>query len=140
MILAAIFTLRVILLLLAVWCLKRTSSSLPALWRGSQSLAEVGRAAQAFFALAVVVGQVFYLMWAEPPVLLLALTCSAIGLGLAIWTSKRAQAKGLSRLDAMIDRPDLALPLIELAKVSEDDAQSLAQEARRMLAVRSAGL
>lgn len=129
-----VIALRVLLLLLAAWCLKRTGSSLLTLWRGSQSLAEVGRAVQTFFALAVLVGQIFFLMWDQPPVLLLALTCSSIGLSLAIWTSKRAEAKGLHHLDAMIDRPDLALPLVELARFSEVEAQALAQQALRSIA------
>ncbi len=154
MIATAIVALRVVLLLLAAWCLKRTGSSLLALWRGSQSLAEVGRAVQAFFALACVVGQIFYLIWSQPPVLMLALTCSSIGLGLAVWTSKRAEAKGLKLLDAMIDRPDLMLPMIELsedqtdnvwtallpmielAALSEIQAQELARQARQMIADR----
>ncbi len=130
MIATAIVALRVVLLLLAAWCLKRTGSSLLALWRGSQSLAEVGRAVQAFF------GQIFYLIWSQPPVLMLALTCSSIGLGLAVWTSKRAEAKGLKLLDAMIDRPDLMLPMIELAALSEIQAQELARQARQMIADR----
>lgn len=131
---AIILALRVLLLLLALSCLWLSGSSVVALWRGSQSLAQAGRAVQAFFALSCVVGQVYWLeIWQRPPILMAALLCSSVGLGLAIWTYQRARGKGMD-LDALIDRPDLALPLVELAQIDEVKAAAMAQEARRLIA------
>lgn len=131
-----IVALRAILVPLAVACLLLNGSSILALWRGSQSLAQAGRGQVVFFAAAVLVGQIFYLIFAEPAVLLLALTLAGSGLILSLWVSWRARSKGLVRLDAMIDRPDLALPLVELAQFDPEKARELASEAHSALAQR----
>lgn len=135
-----IFLVRLVLACLAPWLLILTWRSLYDLTRGSQSLADMGRAVQALFAISVTIGQVYFLAYGEAPVLLLALICSAIGLCLAVWTSYRAQAKGLRHLDRMIDRPDLCHPMLELAEIDPGKAADLAQQARRRIAQVKAGL
>jgi hypothetical protein len=93
--------------------------------------------AQVFcYALAVLIAQPVYLFFPGSPVLLLALLLTAASLGLAIGLRWRMLKSGLRDTQAIVDRPDLTLPMVELAALDEGSAQALAQEARHRIAER----
>lgn len=135
----AIILVRAVLLGLSLWLLLRTASAIWTVFRGSQSLAQTARAAQAFMALACIVGQLFYLFYQAQVALLAALTIACLGIGLFIRVSQRARRKRMLKLDCLIDHPQWSLPLVELGEVDPATADMLAHEARRALAQRRAG-
>lgn len=130
---------RAILLGLALWCMWLHRSGPVALWRGSQSMAHHGLSVPFFCAWAALMGQIYFLAWARPPMLLFSLMLMTVGLGLSVWLSYRARATGLSKLDCLINQPHLSLPLIELAELDPPAAQVMADEIRRMIAQRKVG-
>lgn len=134
----AITLVRGLLLVLAVWLLIRTVSAIWTVFRGSQSLAQTARAAQAFMALACILGQLFYLFYQTPIALLAALSVACLGIGLFIRVSQRARRKRMLKLDCLIDNPQWSLPLVELGEVDPAVADLLAHEARQALAQRRA--
>lgn len=139
-ILAAIEAVRVLLGLFALYCLWATREAPGGLWRGYYTRRHRTRAATWALSLGVVVAQIGYLFTAMPPgMLLLSLSLFAIGYGkLAILfatTPKGAQAA----YESALDRPDLALPLVELARHDEEAAQGYAAMIRQEIALRSGG-
>lgn len=131
-----ILVARGVLFACAVVCLGLHTKSLWCLWAGSQSLRHRGSGHIALVALSAILAQPYYLDAVDAPVvLLLALLLASMGFGLAIQTSIQSRLTGLDkRLDDMIDRPDLSLPLVELAELDEAAAKALAQEARIRIA------
>lgn len=132
----AIILVRGVLLVLSVWLLARTATGAWVVFRGSQSLSQTARAAQAFVASACLLGQLFYLFYQTPIALLVALLFACIGIGLFIRVSQRARSKRMLKLDCLIDQPQWSLPLVELGEVDPAMADMLAREARRAIAAR----
>lgn len=128
----AILALRVTAWALAAWCLWLNVS---ALWHRGDSLQQLSRSSIAFIALAGLVGQAFYLVYGQPLVLVLALLLYCAGMVLAASLSWRGRHLRID-LEALLDRPDLSLPLVELAVLDDTAARRLAHEARRLLAER----
>lgn len=132
----AILLLRGALLLLAPVCLVLTWRGFLAFGDGRMTITQHSQAQVFCYALAVLIAQPVYLFFPGSPVLLLALLLTAASLGLAIGLRWRMLKSGLRDTQAIVDRPDLTLPMVELAALDEGSAQALAQEARHRIAER----
>lgn len=129
-----IIAVRVILVALALSALGLNWRGPWRMFRGSQSTVHLAKSQVFFVSLSVLIGQTFYLVYSEPLVLLAALLFMTTGLTLALALSVRARQRGLRKLDKLVDRPDLALALVELAEMDEEVARQMAQDARRLSA------
>lgn len=132
----AIYLTRALLLLLAPVCLFLTWRGFAAFARGPMTITEHSQTQVFLYALAVLIAQPVYMFFPGSPVLLLALLLTAASLGLAIGLRWRMIRKGLRDTQAIVDRPDLTLPMVQLAALDEGAAQTLAQEARARITER----
>jgi hypothetical protein len=136
MIETVILLARGMLLLLAPACLFLTWRGFRAFADGQMTITQHSQAQVFFYALGVLIAQPVYLFFPGSPVLLLALLLTALSLSLAIGLRWRMMRKGLTETQQIVDRPDLTLPMVELAELDEGAAQALAQEARHRIAER----
>lgn len=136
---ASIIALRALLLLLAPYCAYLTWRGAKALWNGQLTITQHNQAQVFCYSFAVMIGQIFFLFFPEPAVLLLALLLTATSLGLAITLRHRTSRKGFTDVQAVVDRPDLTLPMVQLAELDEAEAESLASQARQRIAERRMG-
>lgn len=136
---ALIFILRGLLLILAPLCVAMTWRGFKAFAAGQMTITEHSQAQVFCYALAVLIAQPVYMFFPGSPVLLLALLLTATSLGLAIWLRGRMLRLGLRETQDIVNRPDLALPMVQLAELDPDAAKELAQQARHLIAERKMG-
>lgn len=135
--------LRVLLLVFAGYCLCASAKGWWALTKGSDSPLSMNRAATFWTSTGIVITQLSYLSMngrvPANPSLLIGLLVFVVGYGLhsrLYWSSSGYETW---IVEQALKRPDMALPLIELADLDLDAASSLAQEARlRIAALRTA--
>lgn len=126
--------LRLICFGLSAWAIWFSRRGFYAVSRGHTDLEAVFSAAVFFLSAGILAFQVRWLIAAPVGVNILSLVLVNTGLGLLVWAHNRASHKGLLRLSSIIERPDLALALVDLAAANPPAAARLASEARRMTA------
>lgn len=119
----AIVAERSILLPLALVTIWLTAPGIAATWRGSLSLTDKSNAGAFAFGCSTLIGQIFFLLWPQPLVLVLALLCAIVAHGLMVRVRLTARKQGLPEIERLMSRPDLTLPMLDLADVDEEQAQ-----------------
>ena len=129
-----ILFLRGIALGLALWTAGLTYTGIVAMWRGSLSISDKGNAAAFFFALSTIIGQVFFLAWPQPLVLVLALMLVCVSHGLTIRVRLLTSHYGKQDVQRAIDRFGEVLPILDLYDLDPETADKHNQLIRAAIA------
>lgn len=137
---AAITVLRALAAVLSLYHMGWSWCGAVAIARGEQTLRQLGMAAVFFVCLSIFIFQMGHFVDPAAPGraawTLAGLVSLNIGLSLYAWFQRRAKAKRLARLDDVLERPDLALPLIDLAREDPVEAERIVREVLHLIADR----
>jgi hypothetical protein len=141
----AIYTSSALVVVLGLYLLWRSASSIVIMWRGDHSMMQVSRAGMAVISISQVLRHWLLVTWnisavhAQGAWMTVAVSLvTGVALLLFIWLDHLVRKSGLNKAHAIYRHAAEAMAITELADIDPTAAADLATTARRLLAERLA--